>query len=140
MNKRLKIIDLIGRTKINEWYKFLQKSQYWSKTEQDAYQNDRLQHLIWHVYKNVPYYKDLFKSLNLTPKDFKTKDDLQKLPVIRRSDLQQNYENLKASNHKYYNSKFMSSGGTTTGEPVRYLSDINTWSLHWALKYRSWET
>jgi phenylacetate-CoA ligase len=81
MNKRLKTIDLIGRTKINEWYEFLYKSPYWSKTEQDAYQNDRLQHLIKHVYKNIPYYKDLFKSLNLTPKDIQSKMILQKSKV-----------------------------------------------------------
>ncbi len=138
MSKRLQSIDLIGRTKINKWYKFLQKSQFWSEQEQKKYQNKQLQLIVQHAYQNVPFYRQLFNRLKLTPNDIKTKDDLVKIPVITRKTLQDNYKDLTAENHKNFKSQKRSTGGTT-GVPVRYLSDINSWSLHWALKYRAWE-
>ena len=138
MSYRLQIIDLFGRTNINKWYSFLQKSQYWSISEQEAYQNEKLQQLVKHAFEQVPYYKKLFKELHLSPADIRCKEDLQKLPVIRRSDLQQNYLALMAGNHESYHSQYRSTGGTT-GIPTKYLSDMNSWSLHWALKYRGWE-
>ncbi len=138
MNSRLKLIDLIGQTKISKWYGFLQQSQFWSIDEQQAYQNKKLQQLVQHAYVHVPYYRTLFSKLHLKPSDIRTKDDLQKLPVITRKILQENYHELIAANHLKFHSQNRSTGGTT-GEPVRYLSDIDTWSFHWALKYRSWE-
>jgi phenylacetate-CoA ligase len=138
MNITLKLIDLLGRTQINKWYKFIKKSQFWSEAEQIDYQTKQLKLIVEHAYQNVPYYRQLFKKLNLTPKDIQSKDDLVKIPIITRKILQDNYQELIADNHKQFKSQNRSTGGTT-GEPVRYLSDINSWSLHWALKYRAWE-
>ena len=135
---RLKIIDLLGKTNIRNWYNFLQKSQYWSKEKQQIYQEEKLCLLVEHAYKYVPYYQKLFKRLKLKPCDIQTITDLQQLPVITRKILQKNYHELMASNHEEFNSQYRSTGGTT-GMPVKYLSDYNTWSLHWALKYRAWE-
>jgi phenylacetate-CoA ligase len=137
MNLRLKLIDLIGQTNIHAWYQFLQKSQYWSIEQQVSYQESKLKLLAEHAYNNVPYYQKLFTKLKLKPNDIRKLSDLQKLPVISRKTLQNNYNELMARNHKDYKSQFRSTGGTT-GEPAKYVSDINSWSLHWALKYRSW--
>lgn len=138
MNLRLLLIDLLGKTQISKWYDFLQKSQFWSLAELENYQNEKLRFLIKHAAIQVPYYRELFRDLKLTPDDFKTKDDLHKLPVLSRKDVQQNWQNLLAGNHKDFKSHQRNTGGTT-GEPVKYFSDINSWSLHWALKYRAWE-
>jgi phenylacetate-CoA ligase len=139
MNLRLKLIDLIGHTNIHAWYRFLQESQYWSIERQVSYQESKLKLLVEHAYHNVPYYQKLFTRLKLKPNDIRKISDLQKLPVISRKTLQNNYNELMARNHKDFKSQYRSTGGTT-GEPVRYLSDLNTWSLHWALKFRAWET
>ncbi|MGV8093821.1 MAG: phenylacetate--CoA ligase family protein [Mangrovibacterium sp.] len=139
MNTNLRIIDLLGRTEISKWYHFVKESQYWSQVDIQAWQNEKLHKIVEHAYNNVPYYQKLFKELKLKPADIKITDDLTKLPVIRRKDLQNNYSQLIANNHKQHRPQYRSTGGTT-GEPVRYLSDINTWSLHWALKFRALES
>jgi phenylacetate-CoA ligase len=138
MNFKLKTIDLLGHTGISKWYRFVKESQYWNEEEIKAWQNEKLQKIVEHAYYNVPYYKKLFSDLNLKPGDIQTTTDLKKLPVIHRKDLQQNYSQLIALNYKQYKPQFRSTGGTT-GEPVKYLSDLNTWSLHWAMKFRAWE-
>ncbi|GBF23593.1 hypothetical protein tpqmel_0997, partial [Candidatus Gastranaerophilus sp. (ex Termes propinquus)] len=35
----------------------------------ETLQNEKLGKIIRHCYKNVPYYTDLFKSLNLEPEE-----------------------------------------------------------------------
>ena len=48
-------------------YNFLQKSQYWDKTQHEEYQMHQLDKLLNHVYKNVPYYKRIFNERGLKP-------------------------------------------------------------------------
>ena len=58
----------------NKFYrelKFLEKSQEWNKKEMLAYQNSQLKQLIVHAVTKVPYYRDLFRQLNLTPEDIR---------------------------------------------------------------------
>ena len=138
MSIRLKTIDLLGQTSIGRWYRFVKESQYWNEEEIKAWQDNKLRQIVEHACKNVPYYQSLFRELKLKPDDIRTRADLVKLPVIGRKDLQNNYDRLIAANYKQFKPQFRSTGGTT-GEPVKYLSDLNTWSLHWALKFRTME-
>lgn len=134
---RQKSIDLILSANIKSWMQFLNRSQYWSVSETISYQNDKLQNIVNHAYYNIPFYKNLFNSYNLTNKDICLISDLKKLPVIRKHDVRSSFNKLKATNYKDYKPQKRSTGGTT-GEPLIYYSDINTWSAHWALKYRAW--
>lgn len=138
MSLTLRLIDLIGNTQINKWYGIVKHSQFWSESEIKSYQEEKLKLLIKHAFNNVPYYRNLFRDLNLTPEDIRTKDDLLKLPVLTRRILRDHNNKLKNDNHSNFNSQKRRTGGTT-GEPVSYMSDRNSWSLHWALKYRAWE-
>jgi len=138
MNFYTNIVDLFGRTKINHWKKFLEKSQYWDRSKQIEYQNSQLKKLITHAYQNVPYYKKLLTRLNIYPYDISNIDDLKKLPVLTKELIRQNFTELRATNYKKFKPQLRKTGGTT-GVPLRYYSDQNSWSMHWALKYRAWE-
>jgi len=133
-----KITDFTQNTDIYKWYEFVRQSQFWSKAEIEAYQNERLQRLIRHAYGNSPFYNKAFESLKLKPNDIKSIEDLHKLPVIRREDISKNFGDLLALNYKLFSPQFRSTGGTT-GKPLKYVSDLDSWSLGWALKFRSWE-
>ncbi len=138
MNFRLKIQDLLGNVNIGEWYDLVTKSQYWSKDKLIDYQEDNLRKIIHHAYKNVPYYYELFNDLGLNPSDIRTINDLEKLPILTSEELKQNSSRLLASNFKRFKPQHRRTGGTT-GAPLWYYSDMNSWALHWALKYRTWE-
>jgi phenylacetate-CoA ligase len=52
-------------------------------------QRERLTALVRHAADHVPYYRRRFREANLKPEDIRGPEDLSRLPVIRRSELQQ---------------------------------------------------
>ncbi|GEP49769.1 phenylacetate--CoA ligase [Flavobacterium noncentrifugens] len=53
-----------------------------------AFQEQKLVDALGYVSKNSPYYKRLFEAQNISVSDIKTLEDLQKLPVTTKADLQ----------------------------------------------------
>lgn len=56
-----------------------------------AWQNERLVKTVAHVYKNVPYYRNLMEQKGVTPADIQSVDDLHKLPFLTKDDLREAY-------------------------------------------------
>ena len=54
-----------------------------------TFQEQQLVKMLDYVSKNSPYYKRLFASQNISVSNIKTLEDLQKLPVTTKSDLQE---------------------------------------------------
>ena len=52
----------------------------------------RVQQMVAHAYRTVPYYRDTMAKLGLDPDDFQTAGDLAKLPVLERQQLQRDPE------------------------------------------------
>ncbi|GAH67552.1 unnamed protein product, partial [marine sediment metagenome] len=68
----------------------LEKSQYWPIEKLEAFQNKRLRIIINYAYNNIPGYKVKFDKAGVKPEDIKSKDDLYKLPITTREELQDN--------------------------------------------------
>src|SRR5262245_5486632 len=66
------------------------RNQWLSAVELEAYQDEKIRILVEYAFNHVPYYFELMKSLKLSPGDFKTRTDLQKLPVLRKDDVRKN--------------------------------------------------
>ena len=75
---------------INSLYqlKRLRKNQYLSPVELRALQEERLRGVVRNAYENVPYYRRLFDNAGIRPDDIKTLDDLSKIPITTKNDLQ----------------------------------------------------
>jgi len=82
----------------DRFYKELKDSDYLDGQKLEDIQNDRLKKIVKHCYKHVPYYKETFDKLDLNPKDITSTDDLNKLPIISREDINLNREKLLAKN------------------------------------------
>lgn len=59
-----------------------------SKDEIRAFQNERICETLAYVQEKSPYYRELFKKENIDIKSIRTLEDLQKLPVTTKQDLQ----------------------------------------------------
>src|ERR1044072_6777797 len=70
----------------------LQKTQYYSPQELAAYQNRKLQDMVRHCYRHVPYYRSTFQALRLKPEDIRSKTDLKKLPFIDKHVVQARFD------------------------------------------------
>lgn len=123
---------------INKHLKFLLESQWWSKSEIEYYQNERLRELIKHAYETVPYYNELFKKLRLLPSDIKTKDDLTKLPVLTKDIIKvEGVSRFLSNTISRKKLIYMSSSGST-GEPIQFYHTKHSDSFLKAAAIRSW--
>ncbi|MDD2549775.1 MAG: phenylacetate--CoA ligase family protein, partial [Bacteroidales bacterium] len=129
--------DIVMGSSVSKQLKFLQKSQYWTRSQIDDYQNQRLRELIHHSYKNVPFYRELFDDLNLKPEDIHTKEDLKKLPIVTKDDLRRSRGKHLASNIKKKELVFASSSGST-GEPFQFYKTKYSDSFNTAAALRGW--
>ncbi|MCD4821673.1 MAG: phenylacetate--CoA ligase [Methanococcoides sp.] len=93
-------------------------------------QLNRLKKTAAAVYNNVPFYREKFKALGITPDDIRSLDDIRKLPMTKKTDLRDNYPfGLFAVPKKDIVRIHASSG--TSGKPtvVGYTAnDIETWA------------
>ena len=54
-------------------------------------QSERLRKLVHYVYDRVPFYRNKFEELNVSPDSIHDMDDLPKLPITYKSDLRDTY-------------------------------------------------
>ncbi len=133
----LPVSDVATGFNISKHLKNLERSQYWTKAQIDAYQNSKLATLVHHAYTNVPFYHDLFDNLKLKPEDIRTKADLGKLPIITKEDLKKNKDKFLARNIAKKELVYSSSSGST-GEPFQYYTTKESESLLKAAAIRAW--
>lgn len=126
-----------GDTSFYPAYKKLVKNQWKPYAELKRDQEKQLRHLIEFSYENVPYYRNLFKNLGLLPKDIRTIEDLEKLPLLTKDTMKEHWEEFKPvnlSSIKYYNH----ATGGSTGTPFTYRLSKRDRFLSGALLYRGW--
>jgi phenylacetate-CoA ligase len=130
-------LELYSGTNIQQHLAELKKSQWWTKTQIEELQNKKLQALVHHAYENVPYYHRIFTQKGITPDDIKTKNDLKKIPVLTKDQIRKNLPDLLAKNIPESRRIEIHSSGST-GEPVKYYIDNNSYSADWAQTFRGW--
>ncbi len=129
--------SLLG-TSMLKHLKTLEETQWWPSERLRELQNEKLRALIKHAYINVPYYRRVFEEGSLTDKDIQTVEDLQKLPILTKNDIRQNFSNLMSKDIKHRQSILNSTAGST-GEPLRFYLDMDCVSVAWASTFRAWE-
>jgi len=87
-----------------------------TQQEIKAFQEDKLKELINYVSEKSPYYRRVFKNFKISPSDINSLEDLAKLPVTTKENLQQyNDDFFCVSKSKIID--FVTTSGTL-GEPV----------------------
>ncbi len=93
-------------------------------------QLEQLQATLSRVYMNVPFYRKKFDEVNVDPDEFRSLDDLRKLPFTTKNDLRDNYPyGLFAVPLREVVRIHASSGTTGMSTVVGYTkNDIKNWS------------
>ncbi len=104
-----------------------------SRKELEDIQLKKLRKLIIHAYNNVPYYRELFLNANIDP-EIKKIEDIQKIPIIEKKDIQANYEKILASNIDKGQCKITNTTGST-GIPLSVYSDKRALTYSSAIVY-----
>lgn len=128
---------LKGRNLTGE-IRFLSSTEWLSEKELFDLQNNKLRLLIEHCYKNVPYYRRVFDDLGIKPSDIQSRDDLFRLPILTKSIIKDNFNDLISLDIQSRQSLDGSTGGST-GTPMRFKQDVNSWNSLRALNIRGWK-
>lgn len=114
----------------------LEHNQWLSQNEIRQIQWNKLKIILEHAYKNVPYYRQLFKRHNILPEHIEDETDFRKIPILTKKDIRDNLEDLIARN--FHKSEMVkSASGGSTGEPVSFYHDYHYSLYRMALKFRN---
>ena len=105
------------------------KNECLSQKDLHALQTDRLKALMQHV-AHVPFYKQKFAELGVTPDSIRSPEDIRKLPMTTKADLRDHYPLGFMATPREKIARIHGSSGTT-GRPtfVAYTKkDLETWS------------
>jgi phenylacetate-CoA ligase len=120
-------------------YALLRESRRWSREELTAHQARALSRLLDHAYRNVPYYRRVFRERRLVPGDIRSPEDLRLLPYLTREDLQNNLPDLKAQNYPESAFEYVTTGGST-GIPVGFYYEKGvSRAREWAFMKTQWD-
>lgn len=100
----------------------------------------RLARLLRHAAENVPFYRDVYRRLDLSPGQLQTVSDLQQLPIVSKATFRQHpLEQFLATNIPAYRRLEWTTSGST-GEPFKFYLDRQMMPLVYAshLFYDSW--
>jgi phenylacetate-CoA ligase len=107
-----------------KFYNDLRLNLKLSREEIVEKQNKSIQKLIEHAYNQTVYYKELMDSLHLEPADFKTKDDLKKLPPLTKQLIKKNISKLTSNDGHSKDLIKITSSGSTGEQGVIFRSRI----------------
>lgn len=95
-----------------------------------ALQSARLIKQVHHCYENVPFYKEKFDAMGLSPDDIKSIDDITKLPFTVKQDLRDHYPFGLFAVPKDQLVRIHASSGTTGKQTVVGYTqhDIDVWA------------
>jgi phenylacetate-CoA ligase len=130
----LYIIDLFQGTSIRNYYNFYISTALWDRQKVKDYQLSKLKELLIYAGTNVPWYRNLFKSINFDPVRLVSFDQLKCIPPLKREDIQNNIDSLTAEGLNK-DELFEGSSSGTSGIPLRYYKDKNAYSSGVAAGY-----
>lgn len=127
----------LGDLRFYSTYRKAVENQWKTYDELKQDQEKNLRNMIRFAYKNVPFYHKLFNNLKLGPEDIKKLEDLEKLPIINKGIIKQNWDDFKPLNLRKLSYYEKSTGGST-GTPLVFRVSNHDRFLAGALLYRGW--
>ncbi|TPV94253.1 MAG: phenylacetate--CoA ligase family protein [Myxococcales bacterium FL481] len=115
----------------------LAHSQYWSRPQMETYQYRCLQRLLAASARDVPYYRRLFREHDFDPaRDFRSLQDLERLPVLTKPIARANREQLCARSPGSRPLELRTSG--STGDVFVSSVSRQHWSVEQGIVWRHW--
>lgn len=134
----LPLADSIKGLYITKWLKKIEEMKKWSPEDVQKWQDANIKDFINHAYYHTSYYKRLFDENGLSPSDINSKEDLKKIPIITKDIIREHYDEIIPDDVGIFRHRFCVTGGTT-GDPMHYICDENTWGYVTAAKIYYWK-
>jgi phenylacetate-CoA ligase len=133
----LPIAETIKGTCAYKWLRIIKQMQSWTPEQVVEWQERQLQSFIKHAYEHTIYYRRVMDERGLTPEDIQTAEDLKKLPIMTKQIANAHFNEIVPDNLSSFKYRKGKTGGTT-GEPMYYYCDEDTWGYVTAAKIFYW--
>lgn len=113
----------------------LERSDRWSRSDVDAYQDEQIAGLVRHAYEKVPFYRERMKALGLSARDIRSRGDLTKLPITTKEDLRAHGREFLALDADPKRLRHAHTSGTT-GKSLQFEVTRESQAFQWAVWWR----
>jgi phenylacetate-CoA ligase len=96
----------------------------------------RIKNLVDYSYENIPFYFEHYNKLDFHPNDLTKFEDIQKIPIVNKSILNQYSLEKRSSNIK---DKYQVNTGGSTGSPFSFYIQPNSMGHEWAHMHIVWQ-
>lgn len=105
------------------------------RSELVAMQEKRLRAIVRHAYTTVPFYHRLLDTHNIKPTEIRTVDDLEKLPMVTKREVQENLGDMVSRQARVSECIEQKTSGST-GIPLTIFKDRNALDFQHAVSFR----
>lgn len=123
----------MGPQNATDFYHMM-RNQWSSSAELEIIRIRKLKRLIEHAYRTVPFYRNLFLTIGLSPNDIRTVTDLTRIPVISSRDFRKISQKEVISNKVKLEKCVTVSTSGTMGSPLKIYftkKDYTIINLSW---------
>ena len=114
-----------------------QRDQWLTPEQIATLQWQRLQRLLEHCEREVPYYRRRWRELGITVADIRNLDDYARLPLLTKADIRQHFDELKADSWRE-RLLYKATGGST-GDPMRFGYTRESYERRTAVMWRGYD-
>lgn len=125
---------LTGNEVFRNNYDLLIKRESLSPDQIRQYQFDRLKVMLIHSHENVPYYTQLFREIDFNPHEFKSFDELKRIPFLTKQIIRDNFTSL-TSIQSVRGGSYTTTTSGSTGEPLKLILDYESFFKERAFHY-----
>jgi len=104
----------------------LRRHQWLKEEELAKIQEKKLRAIVKHAHQNVPFYRELYDSVGIKPEDIESTEDLRKIPIITKKDVQKNYPDKMIANGVDINRCGIGRTSGSTGIALEICSGLRT--------------
>jgi len=133
-----RLISLISRAKFFEKMEIIKEYEFIDREKIEEFQFSELKGLLETAYKEVPFYRKKFKARNITPNSLKKLSDLEKFPIVSKSEIRHQYKEMINKKYPIDSLKKTQSSGST-GEPKIFYYDKGAYGWRLASQFYGWQ-
>jgi phenylacetate-CoA ligase len=117
--------------------RFLSGTGRWTLEKRAAYVFERLQQTLIRAQEGIPFYRERFRKAGFDPKkDFRTVEDLGKLPLLTKAEVRAHHNEMV--DRRFLSTSVVANTSGTTGEPMTMRLGLGYIAFDYACMYRFW--
>lgn len=102
----------------------LNQTQWLSRDELLALQQEKLHRLLEHAYQTVPYYRRVFDEIGFSPEDIRVHpENFSKLPILTKTMVREHFAELQTTDPQLRKQLSQVTTTGSTGQPLVFLQD-----------------